>query len=118
MSSWEDEALCKNKHHDIWFPPLPGERTQTEATYYEVAKMVCEQCPVQEECLYRGEDEEYGVWGGKTPRERRRQEKSWKSQFVLIPRYITRVPDHTPGVPLDIQATMVTLKRYADRRES
>lgn len=36
------------------------------------AKVVCAGCPVQRLCLEDGLDEDWGIWGGYTPPERRR----------------------------------------------
>jgi WhiB family redox-sensing transcriptional regulator len=39
------------------------------------AKALCDECPVQAECLEAGMDEEYGIWGGLSPKQRRRLKK-------------------------------------------
>ena len=36
-----------------------------------LAKLVCAKCRVKKQCLEAGMDEPYGIWGGKTERERR-----------------------------------------------
>lgn len=112
-----DEALCRGKHEDIWFPPLSGERSESEDKYYDIAKMVCEHCPVQDKCLNLGWDEEYGVWGGTTPKERRDGAIVKQSEYRLIPRYLDKVPEHSPDIKLDIVALKTHLKRYSDRRQ-
>ena len=113
---WMEDGLCQGKHHDIWFPPLSGERTESEDKYYAVAKMVCEHCPVQRACRIQGMDEEWGVWGGTDPKDRQRGGKPTLPPYVLIPRYLDKVPNHEPGVRVDIQAVMTNLKRYSDKR--
>lgn len=65
---WLDSALCKGKHSDIWFPPL--EATNHNA-YYKVGKALCHTCPVWKDCLDYGKEEQWGLWGGLTPQERR-----------------------------------------------
>ena len=36
-----------------------------------LAKLVCAKCRVKKQCLEAGMNEPYGIWGGKTERERR-----------------------------------------------
>lgn len=62
---WAIEAACGSVESDLFFPA---------AADYAPALAVCEACPVRSECLdhalAHGETE--GVWGGKTPQERKR----------------------------------------------
>lgn len=102
---------------DLWFPPLSGERSEPEDRYYEIAKMVCEHCPVKLRCEVLGQDEEYGVWGGGDPKDRRAGREPALPPYRLIPRYLSRVPDHDPSITIDIPALSADLKRYSDRRE-
>ena len=64
---WMESALCRNKNSNIWFPPF---ETTTPELHYAVARIVCNVCPVWEECLSIGRKEVYGMWGGLTPQER------------------------------------------------
>jgi transcriptional regulator of acetoin/glycerol metabolism len=48
---------------DYWFSENPAE--------IDHAKQACGFCPVRAECAEIGEDEEFGVWGGQSPEERR-----------------------------------------------
>lgn len=48
---------------DLWFSEKAEEIAQT--------KEACGFCPVKAECGELGEDEEFGVWGGMTPEDRR-----------------------------------------------
>ena len=48
---------------DLWF----SERAEDIAQ----AKEACGFCPVRTECAELGKNEEFGVWGGMTPEERR-----------------------------------------------
>lgn len=111
-----DEALCKGKHEDLWFPPLPGDRPYPENDYHNIAKMVCEHCPVRPQCERLGADEEYGVWGGTDPKDRKEGKEPTLPPYKLIPRYLTMVPDHDPSLKLDIPALFTDLKRYSDKR--
>lgn len=76
LMDWTEDALCAgpgtwriqewffvernadNKHVQI----LPHERQ---------AKALCIRCPVRRQCLEQGFKEEYGIWGGALPWERR-----------------------------------------------
>ncbi len=64
--AWQDSALCAYVGGDVWFPDK-GEPTGA-------AKRVCADCTVQAECLEYAldHDERFGIWGGKSERERRR----------------------------------------------
>lgn len=117
MLEWMDEALCLGMHQDIWFPPVfSEERTAPEKDYYDVAKMVCEHCPVSRQCGLLGADQEAGVWGGTDPKERSNGLTPKPSEYVLIPRYLDKLPKHDPKVQVDIPALRTLLKRYADKR--
>jgi len=63
---WADTAACKGLDPAIFYPA-----TDEDA---EVAKAVCDSCPVQETCLEHAIErrEHNGVWGGATERERQR----------------------------------------------
>jgi WhiB family transcriptional regulator, redox-sensing transcriptional regulator len=62
------DALCsaKGQDPDLWHPDN-GNRADAEA-----AKAICQKCPARVPCLQWAIDanEQYGVWGGTTPRER------------------------------------------------
>lgn len=58
---WEKEAACKDRPTSMFF---------ADVTTY--AKAVCATCPVKQQCLQFALEvnERFGVWGGKTERER------------------------------------------------
>lgn len=62
---WQDEAACTFVEPNIFF--LEGDMSA------DAAKAVCAMCPVQPDCLEHAlkANEKEGVWGGKTPLERR-----------------------------------------------
>ena len=66
MSDWRQDALCAQIDTDMFFPGK-GESTAD-------AKRTCMACPVRTQCLTEAlaNGERYGVWGGKSERERRR----------------------------------------------
>lgn len=63
---WRDDAECLGEDPDIFFP------TQGEST--DQARAICARCPVAAECLdfALAGGEKFGIWGGKSERERRR----------------------------------------------
>lgn len=65
--NWRRDALCYGKLADLWFPP--NDKTN-RLSYSDIGVMICEQCPVWEQCLEDGLEELWGVWGGLTPKER------------------------------------------------
>jgi WhiB family transcriptional regulator, redox-sensing transcriptional regulator len=52
----------------------PGEFFPSDGVGVDVARRICADCPVQEECLAYALDYriDHGVWGGTSERERRR----------------------------------------------
>ncbi len=69
LSEVRANAACHGKNPDLWFP----ERDQGPKGSDE-AKAICEACPVRSACLDWALEsgETFGIWGGKTPAERRR----------------------------------------------
>ena len=68
-TDWRGSALCAQVGGDLWFPDK-GENAVD-------AKRVCARCPVRRECLDEALtrcswDDQYGVRGGLSPRERDR----------------------------------------------
>ena len=57
------QAVCRDMDTEIFF--------SSAAKDISTAKNACLKCPAQQACLdYALYSEEYGVWGGKTPKER------------------------------------------------
>ncbi len=67
--AWEEEAACKRVHPSVMFPPTGLEHHLS----VKFAKSICNECPVQEECLNFAlrTKQKFGIWGGKTEGERR-----------------------------------------------
>ena len=63
--AWRSRALCAETDPEAFFPEKGGSTRE--------AKRVCEGCDVRTPCLeYALEnDERFGIWGGKSERERR-----------------------------------------------
>lgn len=66
---WQDHAVCAGVDPDLWFPDKSGDVIQT----IREAKAVCHRCPVRVDCLEFALEhgEQFGIWGGKTVKERR-----------------------------------------------
>lgn len=66
---WMQEALCAETDPEAFFPEKGGSTRD--------AKVVCRSCDVVEECLAYAlrTDERFGIWGGKSERERRKMKK-------------------------------------------
>jgi WhiB family redox-sensing transcriptional regulator len=60
-----ERALCSQMDPELWFPEPWEDETP--------AKLICRRCPVREACLAHAlnANEEYGIWGGLSPEERR-----------------------------------------------
>jgi WhiB family transcriptional regulator, redox-sensing transcriptional regulator len=64
--TWKTDAACRGMDPDVFFP--------TDEVGQAAALDVCAECPVRELCLefaIRSRQTD-GVWGGTTPRERRK----------------------------------------------
>src|SRR6188472_3108903 len=66
-TDWRESAICKQVDPQLWFPEKAGDNG-------EEAKRVCRRCPVRSDCLESAlaDDEQYGIWGGASPDERRK----------------------------------------------
>lgn len=67
-TAWMAQAACAGVAPDLFFPG------RQESDVVRAAKQVCAVCPVIDDCLeYSLEHgEKFGVWGGRSERERRR----------------------------------------------
>lgn len=79
-TDWKRSAACRGKNPRLWFPlelktsgPEFGAQGMRDAAE---AKSYCRECPTRAECLEYGLYEESGIYGGRTPRERRAIVKS------------------------------------------
>ena len=70
MSDWRHEAICRNEDPELFFPVGNSGQALTQVAK---AKLVCNRCPVTNDCLQwaleTGQDA--GVWGGMSEEERR-----------------------------------------------
>lgn len=65
LPEWQDDALCRQVDPELFYPEKGGNP--------EPAKAICRTCDVTDKCLQYAlnNHEQFGVWGGKTERERR-----------------------------------------------
>lgn len=70
---WIDTAPCTGKAQFMWYPPWEAKDPNQ---WYEMGRLVCATCEVWEECLEYGKDERWGMWGGLTPKERKKPSKT------------------------------------------
>ena len=66
---WITEAPCGGKAKFMWYPPMEAKDPNQ---WYEMGRVVCSTCPVWMPCLEMGQTEKWGMWGGLTPKERKR----------------------------------------------
>lgn len=66
---WRARALCAQTDPEVFYPEKGGSTRE--------AKAICRACPVQQGCLEYALDSEerFGIWGGKSERERRKIRK-------------------------------------------
>lgn len=78
IPAWTEHGLCAQTDPDQFFP----DKGQADKT--RTAKRICQNCPVRELCLDaamategdRSVSGRFGVWGGKSPKERSRLAKA------------------------------------------
>jgi Transcription factor WhiB len=63
-----DRANCRGLNTEIFY--LEESELKDRGMTFRVIRKVCFTCPIQKECLDAGMEEEYGIWGGFTRRER------------------------------------------------
>jgi WhiB family redox-sensing transcriptional regulator len=64
--TWKEFALCRDLDPNLFYP------FDSDVAEIEAAKKICQSCPVKNACLEAGLlNQEHGIWGGHTERERR-----------------------------------------------
>lgn len=73
-TNWRDSALCAQTDPELFFPETGGSTKE--------AKKICKNCEVREQCLEYAlqHKEQDGVWGGVSPRDRRKIIKQRKAE--------------------------------------
>lgn len=74
FSDWRSEAPCAGYDPDIFF-----DRAESNQAIAQQAKAICSSCPMIRKCLDTAmiSNEEYGIWGGMDPDERRAYRSRW-----------------------------------------
>lgn len=74
---WQLDAACRKVDANLFFHP-DNERGEKRLNRTRAAKRVCQGCPVRAWCLCHAIDagEQFGIWGGTTEEERRRNRLS------------------------------------------
>ena len=106
VERWRDHAACKDMGFQLFFGT--DDETQRERVVRErEAKAVCVECSVCKECLEAADSDDcYGVWGGLTMVERRKQkqrleyEEYMKRRFGDFPRKVEHKPSQVSGFSL------------------
>lgn len=68
--SWMGEAACRGMDITTFFPGQHDKKSIISA------RKVCERCMVSDQCAEYGLEEDHGVWGGTTGRQRRKVRSS------------------------------------------
>jgi len=67
------DAACRDSDPDVFFP---DDEAPTYEVLVDVARDICSRCHVLDLCRAHGiEYEEFGIWGGMTEQERRKERK-------------------------------------------
>lgn len=76
---WRQVAACRDSDPGVFFPIGT---TGPALDQIAIAKSICAQCTVREECLQYAleSNQEAGVWGGYAEDERRRLRKRWLAE--------------------------------------
>ena len=87
--------MCTSPETDYWFPPRDKEKYKEIADH---AKAVCfgrdgkAECPVRVECLLYadGNDEQHGIWGGLSHRERNALKRKAAKHGKTLKEWVTK----------------------------
>ena len=75
---------------DTWFSDDPIDT--------ELAKLLCQDCPFVVECRAQGQHEEFGVWGGLSPEDRRSLDPDKFNDLIEASREAARLYDETQTI--------------------
>ena len=70
---WQLKAACRGPQAAVFFPPTAPERRDEKRFRETIAKGICKECCVRDECLDYAMKirEPHGIWGGLSETERR-----------------------------------------------
>lgn len=79
---WMNDAACKGADPKLFFPNHKLDQGDPEGTNsYKLARAYCDDCSVIANCLryamkvFPDCNDDYGMWGGMSPRQRRKYKK-------------------------------------------
>lgn len=101
-TSWMICAPCRGADVNLFFP-------EVGVSVYQTAfiRSLCNTCPVKDECLELGLEpgnDEYGFFGGKSPRERQAINVERKRQARRAISEAKRLSDHEPAQALGMDS--------------
>lgn len=106
ISSWRELALCKGADVNFFYPDVGVSIHHTRSI-----RKLCSTCPVQRECLELGlesQNDEYGFFGGKSPRERQAIISQRKRAARAALRQARGIPDNESAQALDVDSQAQT----------
>lgn len=77
-NDWRNRGACITVGGDIWFPNKSDSHAADEAI------AICGNCPVRNLCLQAGMFEKHGIWGGKTPEQRKKMKPERDAAIVKL----------------------------------
>lgn len=107
--AWQDSGSCKGADPALFFP----ERGKLTGP----AKQICATCPVIEECLNYALSEaiKFGIWGGKSERERRQLRRSFV-RFVTCEICSAKFPYRHGAKTCGVECARIRKARLASQR--
>jgi WhiB family transcriptional regulator, redox-sensing transcriptional regulator len=77
--NWRDQSLCRDTDPELFFPVGT---TGQALVQIDMAKRVCGECPVSEDCLEfaLATNQDSGIWGGTSEEERRKLRRAWVAE--------------------------------------
>lgn len=102
MSNWRKDAACKDLPTEWWFDLHPKKQGKTGRPLWteemKRAIAICQECPVKDECLdWALQNEDYGIWGGTTPTQRKKLRAGTGMRLVAPEIAVTISPCGTPA---------------------
>lgn len=81
---WRKQAACLDAPAEVFFTERGYARAGKINPARQAINDYCLGCPVRLECLEEGMVERYGVWGGTTPKERRKLQANAQHNIRLM----------------------------------
>lgn len=83
---WTEKARCAGADTEIFFPPRDKalySKVAAQAKVYCLGENGTSLCPVRSQCLLEAikTNEQHGIWGGMSHRERNALVRKWKKKY-------------------------------------